>query len=472
MSGCVQEETFIKETEESNKESQIKVQEEQQKENIPAAGVGLGNLCSGEDECISFCQNNRGQCEDYCKRNNENELCKKVFPQEGSDNNAGAQEKSQENEFDYFADIASLPPCGDIKEIFTITPLELSDFTDITPLGLLSPTAHVFPSPHLYFNVRRANPNDYNSLPFKVPITAPSDLTITTLKFVEAKGRPDISDSAILFGVCREFKAYFDHVKTFAPKIQEAHDKAPNNFCTEYTLSYPQGDIDFKVCEKTVNIQVKKGEQMGTAGGVQGQVFDFGAHDKRAAPKQFANPKRWVGRYREYQVCPLDYYSEPLKSQLKERLGGPGQKGPVRNAACGDVIQDIIGTAMGAWIEPGHDVVSHDPPHLALVHDYIEQQYLVFSMGDSAEKAGLPHGKYTFLPKNEGLINRHFKDIKSDGKVYCFETEDNYQPNNVRPRVNILISMPTPEKLQIQKLDSSSCGSGPWLMTNYAEFAR
>lgn len=40
--------------------------------------TGLGNLCSGEDECIYFCQNNRGRCGDYCY-GKKIELCKKFF---------------------------------------------------------------------------------------------------------------------------------------------------------------------------------------------------------------------------------------------------------------------------------------------------------------------------------------------------------------------------------------------------------
>lgn len=379
------------------------------------------------------------------------------------------------SEQDYFADVSNLPSCGGKKELFSVSPLKLDDFTYITPLGLLSPTAHVFPSPHLYFNVRLSDPGNFSSLPVEVEALAPADSTITTIKFIEAKGKPDYNDGMVAFGVCREFKAYFDHLKTFAPKVKEAFDKAPVKRCDEYSLTYPQpvGTIDFKLCEKAVNIEIKKGEKVGTAGGGEGQkVFDFGSFDKRVTAKQFANPKRWLGReHFVYLACSLDYYPESLKSQLKERLGGFGQKGEVRNASCGEVIQDIPGTAMGAWVPPGTDAISHEPPYLALAHDYIEPQYLVFSMGESGGKAGLSIGKYTFLPRNESLINRHFKDVKSDGKIYCFETEDTYQSNQ-RIATTILLSLPTPEKLRIQKLIDASCGSGPWQMTNYAEFER
>lgn len=382
---------------------------------------------------------------------------------------------SNQEAFDYFADVVSLPSCGDKKELLFLSPLQLEDFTTITPLGLLSPTAHVFPSQHLYFNVRGKDPRNYNSLPVEVPVVAPANITITQIKFVEAKGRPDYNDSMIGFGVCHEFKAYFDHLKTLAAKIKQAYDAAPFIRCDEYSLTYPQpvGTVTFNNCEKLVNIVIQKGEPIGTAGGGEGQkVFDFGAFDKRIAPKQFANSKRWRGReHFVYLVCSLDYYPEDLKSKLKERLGGYGQRGEVKNTDCGEVIQDIPGTAMGAWVPAGTEFISHEPPYLALVHDYIEPEYLVFSMGDSAVSSGLPRGKYTFLPESGGLVNRHFKEINSDGRVYCFETEDTYQAN-VKPKIAILVTMPSPITLRIQKLNAASCGQGPWSLTNYTEFER
>ncbi len=384
-------------------------------------------------------------------------------------------QQNQGQDQDYFVDVSDLPSCGDKKELFALSPIELSDFTSITPLGLLSPTAHVFPSPHLYFNIRLNQPGNFNSLPVEVKAVAPADLKVTTIKFIEAKGKPNYDDGMIAFGICKEFKAYFDHLKTFSPKLKKAYEEAPIKRCDEYSLTYPEptGKIDFKLCEKTVNVEIKKGEQIGTAGGGQGQlVFDFGSFDKRIAPKQFANPKKWLGReHLVYISCSLDYYPEPLKGQLRARLGGFGQKGEIRGTDCGEVIQDVPGAAMGAWVPPGTNAISHEPPYLALVHDYIEPQFLVFSMGESGEKAGLPIGKYTFLPKNDGLVNRHFKDIKSDAKVYCFETEDLYQANQRIP-TTILLSLPTPEKLRIGKFDSKSCGSGPWQMDNFAEFVR
>src|SRR3989338_11387194 len=110
----------------------------------------------------------------------------------------------------------------------------------------------------------------------------------------------------------------------------------------------------------------------------------------------------------QYVVCTLDYFPSSISQQMKEKLGGP---------SCGEVVQDIPGTAMGVWVTPDTDYIEHEPPYLALAHDNVKPEYLVFSMGESAQKAGLPIGKYTFLPKDDGLpadrqalVNRHFKD--------------------------------------------------------------
>jgi len=45
----------------------------------PLAGDGLGTLCSDESDCINFCLNSRGRCENYCQENPANELCNKLF---------------------------------------------------------------------------------------------------------------------------------------------------------------------------------------------------------------------------------------------------------------------------------------------------------------------------------------------------------------------------------------------------------
>lgn len=376
-------------------------------------------------------------------------------------------------ESDYFSDVAHLPSCGNQREFFSVSPLKLSDIHGIVPLGTLAPTSHVLPTHHLYFHPRRVNPRDFGSLPAEVPVFAPGNVTITEVRFTSSKERPDFDDVSYYFAPCREVKSYLDHFKTMAPKIKEAYEAAPTVRCDEYQRSYSKfGTLTFKHCMKKVNISVKAGEEVGTAGGGEGQmVFDFGLFDKRVTPATLANPKRWLGQeQKQYTVCPLAYYSSPLKNQLKDRLGTPdGNHKRTMEPMCGTANWDLPGTAQGVWIAKGEQYVAHENPHLALAYDNIDPSIGVISMGNSGDHKGFSWGVYLFRPNNEGRVNRLFKEITADAKVYCFETKDSYHNN---APVGIILQMPTSETLQIEKLNQTTCGPGSWQLTNYTEFER
>ena len=57
-----------------------------------SSNIKLDNLCSNEEECISFCQDNREKCEEYCN-GKDIELCKMIFPPQEE---KGQAEKLQE----------------------------------------------------------------------------------------------------------------------------------------------------------------------------------------------------------------------------------------------------------------------------------------------------------------------------------------------------------------------------------------
>lgn len=398
---------------------------------------------------------------------------KTTQPSEHAFSQTGQKGLPQSGEQDYFADVAPLPSCADKKELFSISPLTLSDFTGIVPLGTLAPTSHVLPTHHLYFHPRRQDPRNFDSLPVEVPVVAPGDIVVTEMRFSEVKERTDFNDGVIHFSPCREVKALFDHFKTFSPVLQKAYEEGEIVRCDEYQRSYKKfGTLTFKLCTKRVNVHIKAGEQIGTAGGGQGQmVFDFGVFDKRVPPVTLANPQRWLGQeQKQYTVCPLDYYSSQLKNQLKARLGTPdGSHRRTREPVCGSANWDIPGTAQGVWILKGEEYVAHENPHLALAYDNIDPTIGVISMGNSSEDKGFSFGTYHFSPKDSGLVNRDFRDIKADGIVYCFDTQDTYRNN---ARVVILIQMPTSEGLRIEKVNRSSCGAGPWVLSNDTEFNR
>lgn len=377
----------------------------------------------------------------------------------------------------YFDDVAKLASCGDSKELFTTLPLAIADFTSIDPLGLLSPTAHVFPAPHLYFRIKREQPGNFTSPVAKVPLYSPADVTITRITLIQAVNKSEFADDgAVYFSHCAQFKSYFDHVVDLSPKLQQAYDAGITDRCDEYTLTYKSGPVDWKKCDKKVSLKISAGELIGYTGGGQGQVaLDFAAFDKRSVANNYANPKRGFRDELPYAVCPLDYFSAELAKQLKEKLGGLSDLARndafVKSPTCGQVIQDIPGTAKGNWFAPNVDIAKsgHEPPHLALVQGHIDQSLQAFSNGESTKKSNLDFGLYYFEPQNSGLVNRDFAQVKPDGSVYCYETKNSYKNNE---QTAIIIELSNPQTLKIQGLGSVSCGLGPWQMVNYTEFER
>ena len=424
---------------------------------------GLGNLCSSGDECYQYCKTYPLECEEYCREHTENVFCQERFTQRDEDY----------NDYNYFEDVSHLPPCGDKKEFFTKLPLALDDFTTIDPLGLLSPTSHTFPAPHLYFRIKREG-SSFESPVAKVPLYAPADITITKINLIQATNNPKFADdAAVHFALCSEFKAYFDHVVYLAPKLQQAYDSASTDRCDEYTLTYKTGPINWKKCDKNVNLKVSEGELIGYAGGGQGQVaLDLGAFDSRIEPNNYVNPKRGFRIELPYNVCPLDYFSQTLSGLYRARLGGYSRSGGISTSPpCGKVIQDIPGTAKGNWFAPGIDMTrsAHEPPHLALVQGHIDQYLQAFSNGESTKNSGLDFAIYYFTPQDSGLVNRDFAQVKPDGNVYCYDTKNNYK--NDEP-TTIIIQLTDSETLKIEGLDTTGCGSGPWSFSNPAEFER
>ena len=73
-----------------DKKKEIVVPQKSPAFELPSAGKTyekLGNLCTGRNECISYCSNNRAGCEDYCK-GKRIELCRIIFPEKSTEEKA------------------------------------------------------------------------------------------------------------------------------------------------------------------------------------------------------------------------------------------------------------------------------------------------------------------------------------------------------------------------------------------------
>lgn len=396
---------------------------------------GLGNLCDNEEGCISFCQNNRRRCEEYCKRN-KNELCVILFPSE------------------------SLPSCNEKKELFTVSPVSFEDLNVVIPLGSLNPSSHVFPTDHIYMNVKR---DEILDMPKSAMVVSPGEIYIIQISSYEhISANSSFTDYDLEFYPCKEIYAKFGHVTSISKKLQEKFDQSYGE-CN----SYSTGATYVKRCNKRVNVKLEAGDEIGTTGGFKGAAagLDFWLADYRKEKINYANPSRW-GKISFYITCPIDYFIPDIRNKMYLLLNRARSIEPI----CGTIEQDIAGTAQGVWFVKGTTNIYPEDLHLALAHDNIRPLNEVFSVGMSLLDYGLSSGTYHFSPKHSGMVNRDFKEVLPDGTIYCYDSLSGKFGDQISKRIILQLTSPTTLKIQGQAM--SSCDTEPWSFEKGAEFER
>src|SRR3989338_1659385 len=271
----------------------------------------LGSLCSGEEECITFCLNNRGRCEDYCK-GKQIELCSKIFLP------CVKEEKKIEEKED----------C-----ISNANPVFTHPFTDITKLSEIS----------RYGNSAFINPGSQvrNYVVVKegesTAVYAPADMIITRIHYSDKNYsqffnmefvRPEYR---VNFQVSCEAEMAYDHIVSLADKLK---------------TYAPQVSSPGKNDGVEVSIPVQAGELIGyTSGGFPGRAFDFIFLNK-ARVHFHLNPSRWTTDHSKYMDCPLNYFTDDLKQQYIALI--PEVKG-VRD--CGPNLREVPNTILGYWFQ-------------------------------------------------------------------------------------------------------------------------
>ncbi len=156
-----------------------------------------------------------------------------------------------------------LPPCGTDNAVFSVSPVALSDFMGLVPLGNFAPSGHVFPTDHIYFHINRVDRSQWELGTVEVPVVSPGDVWVTNIRSTGTENRTDYS---VQFSPCEEIKALFIHVSSLSERLEQSFTP-PYDECNEYSTG---GDL-YKNCSKTVNVKLVAGEAVGTAGGDQWQ---------------------------------------------------------------------------------------------------------------------------------------------------------------------------------------------------------
>ena len=375
---------------------------------------------------------------------------------------------------------SDLSGCGE-NSIFSVSPIPPSNIDYIEPLGHVNPPGHVFPINHLYFYL----PLDSQRTAIKTPVISPGNITtykIERFQYYSDQSHANLirTDYTLSFAPCKTISGFFYHLTSLSDKLI-SNFKSPFDYCVNVTA----GDEIFQSCGKYVDVKINAGENIGEAGGYSGgsQALDWVLEDFNKPPLNYINNSRFsslTGQdYSRYIVCPLDYFTKEISNSLYNFVGGYAIDNPFlaitkRTTApiCGTTEQDIPETVQGNWFssDASSDIFT-EGPNLALIHDDINTQLGVFSIGNTLSNSGIQSGAYYFNPKNSGQINTDFNKVNKNGGIYCYETNKKLYSNvnSAIPTQVIIIQLINPTQLKIEGLNQNNCGNGGWDFTSKAK---
>ncbi|MHC4752173.1 MAG: hypothetical protein ACYTFW_20165, partial [Planctomycetota bacterium] len=192
-----------------------------------------------------------------------------------------------------------VPECSD--QLLTVPPVEMDEINSIIPLGSINPPGHTLPTEHMYLNI------GYSGITTDTtPLRAPADVYIETIS--DAIVGEERTEYVIMFALCKDVRGYYDHVKELSDEILSLFENAE---CLSWSVH------EDNYCTKEINHWVDAGEVIGGVGHLQGN-FDLGVYDL-SKTSAFANVSRYSSRT-PYIQCPLDYYDEPIRSQLYNKI--------------------------------------------------------------------------------------------------------------------------------------------------------
>jgi hypothetical protein len=244
---------------------------------------------------------------------------------------------------------------------FTNAPVDLNSISQIIPLGACDSGAaigaggagaHNIPTDHMYPSyINRSIPN---------PLYMVADGNLIKIDFNPGRWEPPsgqsgkLDDYGMLFQFSETLFLEIGHLTQIAPEIRQ----------TLGTLH--EGSNYF-------NLPLKAGTLLGSGGGspMLG-TFDFWAWDFNSKP-HFVSPLRYgTGAY---CVSPIDYYPEPLKTQLTNLL--PERAAP----RAGSYDYDIDGKLVGNWFLVTSDDKLVHTPLLSFCYDNLKPSQV--EIGDS-----------------------------------------------------------------------------------------
>lgn len=357
--------------------------------------------------------------------------------------------------------------CGSTKKLFSVSPVSLDKISTVVPLGNFEPRSHIAPTTQIYVRYLREQ-----NAPALTTLYAPADMTVTQIwLFDNNSSQTPFNSYRIDFTLCSGVSGYFIHAITINDKLMAAMHE-PYDYAQTSDVGLAKPD---HVYRKDVSVALRAGEVLGTAGGksIYPDALDFGLSDSRVSAGVVANPARWEDMDLHY-VCPLDYFSPDISAALYAKLGDfDGKLISINSPKCGQVYQDVPGTAQGVWISKAaaNPSIFDVSNLLTLGHHSFDHAQGVFVMGNVLRQLGFDNSFiYGFSPRTAGKVNVDFNKIVPDGNVYCYQNINQSDPRS--PGAAVLLQLLDANTLRIGQVDGGACGSGPWQFGKYLDFIR
>lgn len=372
--------------------------------------------------------NSPQSCTQACAKPENTSTCQQFFRQfgQGNQNNSAGQSN---NSPDYAmagnngtTTTASLPSCQG-SAFFDHLPTDPNSYSGVEPLGHMN-GEHVLPdqADHVYINLL---PGSIKGTSRETDVYAPGNVTLLqVVKKSDYTGNngKNVTDYLLEFSPCRSVIFTYDHIRNLNSDIVNA--------LAEKTPTCQQGGVHQSCTYSNVSVKLSSGEKLGVAGGPNtfSLAFDFGGVDIRTKPLAFINTSPSAqtgvtGNSYFHTVCPLDYFTDPLKSTLYDKLTMQNS-GANGIPSCGTTMQDKAGTAQGNWYHQG-STQSYQGLNiqgsLAIVHSNLDPSKGEISAGTDLLPSSDFGAQMMFTPQSSGYINREPSHITPDGHVYCFE---------------------------------------------------
>lgn len=315
----------------------------------------LGDLCSGKDECINFCLNNKGQCEQYCK-GSDNELCITIFPPDELINKDNKKENNQ---------ITDREDCEGTQTKFDFAPVNLDKTKYMLPRGLMVGD-HVTPVNHHYFQ-------NFDNTEYNIEVYSPGKGYITDIGHMP--GAEEGKDYNINIRHTCTISTNYIYISDLPEKIK-AYAPPLHGY-------------------RGVKIPVEAGELIG----YYKNNLDYNLFDKDTKLSGFVVPEHYAVEPDKIHIVEntYEYFNEPVKSKLIDKS--------IRTAEpiSGKIDYDIDGKLVGNWFLEGTNGyggnvtktgdVGYASGHLSFVYDYIDPERIAISIagyeGEESKQFGV-----------------------------------------------------------------------------------